>query len=200
MKKEHYSSGLTKEQFLFFEIRIVAGLITQGLSRREIIEKIYSENLFQFPTERMIKTIASACFRRIDALDAPQLTYLIANASPEISKQANLYSIMCENSIVYDFMTEVVGEKYRTQQFDFSQKDINVFFIELEEKIPQISSWSESTVKKIKQVLLRFLVECDYLENPSSQKLLPVYLHAELDSVIRAKGDLAALAAFNCFC
>ena len=200
MKKEHYSSGLTREQFLYFEMRIVAGLITQGLSRSEIIEKIYSENLFQFPTERMIKTIASACFRRIDALDAPQLTYLIANASPEISKQANLYSIMCENSIVYDFMTEVVGEKYRTQQFDFSQKDINVFFIELEEKIPQISSWSESTVKKIKQVLLRFLVECDYLENPSSQKLLPVYLHAELDSVIRAKGDLAALAAFNCFC
>lgn len=200
MKKEHYSSGLTREQFLYFEMRIVAGLITQGLSRSEIIEKIYSENLFQFPTERMIKTIASACFRRIDALDAPQLTYLIANASPEISKQANLYSIMCENSIVYDFMTEVVGEKYRTQQFDFSQKDVNVFFIELEEKIPQIASWSESTVKKIKQVLLRFLVECDYLENPSSHKLMPVYLHSELDSVIRAKGDLAALAAFNCFC
>lgn len=200
MKKEHYSSGLTREQFLYFEMRIVAGLITQGLSRSEIIEKIYSENLFQFPTERMIKTIASACFRRIDALDAPQLTYLIANASPEISKQANLYSIMCENSIVYDFMTEIVGEKYRTQQFDFSQKDINVFFIELEEKVPQIASWSESTVKKIKQVLLRFLVECDYLESPGSQKLMPVYLHSELDSVIRAKGDLAALAAFNCFC
>lgn len=200
MKKEHYSSGLTREQFLYFEMRIVAWLITQGLSRSEIIEKIYSENLFQFPTERMIKTIAGACFRRIDALDAPQLTYLIANASPEISKQVNLYSIMCENSIVYDFMTEVVGEKYRTQQFDFSQKDINVFFIELEEKVPQITSWSESTVKKIKQVLLRFLVECDYLESPGSQKLMPVYLHSELDSVIRAKGDLAALAAFNCFC
>ena len=41
---------------------------------------------------------------------------------------------MCENSIAYDFMTEVIGEKYRLQQLDFSSKDVNVFLWSLPKK------------------------------------------------------------------
>ena len=62
-----------------------------------------------------------------------------------------------------------------------------------------MNEWSESTIKKLKQVLVRFLVECEYLESPRSGQLLPVYLYPELDEVIRQKGDKDALAAFNCF-
>ena len=54
-------------------------------------------------------------------------------------------------------------------------------------------------MKKLKQVLVRFHVECEYLESSKSQTLLPVYLYPELDELIRSKGDTDALAAFNCF-
>jgi hypothetical protein len=199
MNYQHYSGGLTREQFLFFEIRIIAQLSLKNNSRKEIIDEIYSENLFQFPTERKIKAIANACFRRIDALNSDKLLYYLANASAQVAKQINLYAIMCENSIVYDFMTEVIAEKYRSQQFDFSAKDVNVFFMSLAEKVPVVSEWSESTMKKLKQVLVKFLVECEYLESPRSEQLLPVYLYPELDEVIHSKGDIDALAAFNCF-
>ena len=64
-----YNGGLTREQFLFFEIRIVATLLLQGLSREEVLTRIKAENLFQFPTERMISSIANTCFKRIDALE-----------------------------------------------------------------------------------------------------------------------------------
>ncbi len=199
MPQDHYSGGLTREQFLFFEIRVVAGLVMQGKSRDDILAEIFAENLFQFPTERMIKSITNTCFRRIDALDSAELVSYLADSSAEVAKQINLYAIMCENSIVYDFMTEVIGEKNRSQELDFSAKDVNVFFMELAEKVPAVDSWSESTIKKLKQVLVRFLVECEYLENTRSDKLLPVYLYPELEAVIREKNDTAALAAFNCF-
>ena len=199
MKPNNYSGGLTREQFLFFEIRTTARLMCENKSRDEIRSEIFSDNLFQFPTERMIKTITNTCFKRIDALDSPELVSYLANASAEIGKQINLYAIMCENSIVYDFMTEVIGEKYRSQQLDFSAKDVNVFFMELAERVPAVNEWSDSTIKKLKQVLVRFLVECEYLESPRSGQLLPVYLYPELDEVIRQKGDIDALAAFNCF-
>ena len=199
MPQDHYSGGLTREQFLFFEIRVVAGLVMQGKSRNDILAEIFAENLFQFPTERMIKSIANTCFKRIDALDSPELVSYLADSSAEVAKQINLYAIMCENSIVYDFMAEVIGEKYRLQELDFSAKDVNVFFMELAEKVPAVNGWSESTIKKLKQVLVRFLVECEYLDSTKSETLRPVYLYPELESVIRAKGDTAALAAFNCF-
>ena len=199
MPQDHYSGGLTREQFLFFEMRVVAGLAMQGKSREDILAEIFAENLFQFPTERMIRSITNTCFKRIDALNSPELVSYLADSSAEVAKQINLYAIMCENSIAYDFMTEVIGEKYRSQELDFSAKDVNVFFMELAEKVPAVDSWSESTIKKLKQVLVRFLVECEYLENSRSDTLMPVYLYPELEAVIRGNGDTSALAAFNCF-
>ena len=104
-----YNGGLTREQFLFFEIRIVSSLLMQGLSRIEIIDKIKQENLFQFPTERMISSIVGACFRRIDALESETLVSLLAHSSADVAKQINLYAMMKYNRIVWDFMTTVIG-------------------------------------------------------------------------------------------
>ena len=126
-----YNGGLTREQFLFFEIRIVSSLLMQGLSRIEIIDKIKQENLFQFPTERMISSIVGACFRRIDALESETLVSLLAHSSADVAKQINLYAMMKYNRIVWDFMTTVIGEKFRTQEFEFSRKDLNLFFFRL---------------------------------------------------------------------
>ena len=61
MPQDHYSGGLTREQFLFFEMRVVAGLVKLGKSRDDILAEIFAENLFQFQTERMIKSITNTC-------------------------------------------------------------------------------------------------------------------------------------------
>lgn len=198
MNKSNYSGGLTREQFLFREMRITAGLYIDGLEDDDIIERIYTDNLFQYPTEKMLKTLARACIRRIKALDNTELTEIIAHGSYDTAKQAVLYSIMCENTIVRDFMIDVIGEKYRTQCFDYSRTDINIFFDQLFERVPDALKWSESTVGKIKQVLTKILVECEYLEDTRSAQLLPVYLYPEVERGIIDNGDFEALPAFNC--
>lgn len=194
-----YNGGLTREQFLFFEIRIVASLLDSGLSREEILKKIKDENLFQFPTERMISSIAGACFRRIDALDSKTLVYHLANAPAEVARQINLYAMMRYNGIVRDFMITVIGEKYRTQDFDFSKKDLNAFFFRLQEQNDSVASWSDGTVDKIKQVLKKSLVECGYLDTVKSVRLNNITIEPELEDEIRSVGDFASLPAFNCF-
>ena len=119
-----YNGGLTREQFLFYEIKIVARLLTEGFSIDDAICKIKQENLFQFPTERMIVTIAKTCYNRLQALESERLIEVIATASVDVAKQVNLYAIMKHNRIVWDFMTTVIGEKYRTQDFSFAKKDV----------------------------------------------------------------------------
>ena len=197
--KNDYNGGLTREQFLFYEIRTVASLRLQGYSNEEIIEKIKAENLFQFPTERMISSIAGTCFRRIDALGSETLIYHLANAPADVAKQINLYAMMKYNLLVWDFMTTVIGEKYRTQELDFSRKDLNVFFFRLQEQNDAVASWSDTTIKKIKQVLTKILVECDYLDSGKADRLNTISICPELEDEIRANNDLAALPAFNCF-
>lgn len=145
--KNEYNGGLTREQFLFYEIRTVSSLHLQGYDKDKIIERIKAENLFQFPTERMIASIAGACFKRIEALESETLIEYLAHAPAEVAKQINLYAMMKYNLLVWDFMTTVIGEKYRTQELDFSRKDLNVFFFRLQEQNDSVASWSDTTIK-----------------------------------------------------
>ena len=194
-----YNGGLTREQFLFYEIRTVASLLTQGLSRKEILSTVLADNLFQFPTERMVSSILTTCFKRSDALDSETLIFELANAPADVAKQINLYAMMKYNRIVWDFMTTVIAEKYRTQEFEFSKKDLNLFFFQLQEQNDAIASWSESTISKIKQVLTKTLVECEYLDSPKATKLNMISIAPELEDELRANNDFAAFASFNCF-
>lgn len=194
-----YNGGLTREKFLFYEMRIVAKLLSEGLSREEIILQVQKDNLFQFPTEKMIVNIARTCFKRIDALNSQTLIGCLANASVETAKQVNLYAMMKYNRLVWDFMVTVVGEKYRTQDFDLTQRDLNTFMSRLTEQNDEIASWTETTTKKIKQVLVRTLVECDYLDSHRAERLNNIAIAPELEDEIKEAGDYAALPAFNCF-
>ncbi|MCI5538768.1 MAG: DUF1819 family protein [Oscillospiraceae bacterium] len=194
-----YKGSLTREQFLFYEIRTTASMLTQGMTHEEILKEIKENNLFQFPTERTITLIANACFRRIDALESKTLVDYLANAPVNVAKQVNLYAMMKYNRVVWDFMTLVIGEKFRTQELSFSRKDLNVFFFILREENETVSSWSDATVNKIKQVLTKSLVECNYLDNIKSTQLNPVSIAPELEDEIRFNNDISALPAFNCF-
>lgn len=194
-----YNGSLTREQFLYYEIRITARLMVEGLSKDEIVQRIIAENLFQFPTERMIASIAGTCLKRLKALDSKALVEHLAYDPVEIGKQINLYAMMKQNRLVWDFMTTVIGEKYRTQAFEFSKKDVNVFFLQLQEQNDKVAAWSENTISRIKQLLVRILVECDYLDSNRASELNSVTICPELEEELRAKGDFAALPVFNCF-
>ena len=113
------------------------------------------------------------------------------------SSNYNLYAMMKHNAIVWDFMTTVIGEKYRTQDFTLTKTDVSAFFFALREQNEDVATWSETTIQKIKQVLVKSLVECEYLDSTKSETLNPVYLYPELEEVIEGK-DQAALCAFNC--
>jgi len=189
-----YNGSLTREQFLFYETRITAQLICQNLPRDEIIERIKNENLFQFPTEKMVVSIARTCFRRLDALASDALVRLVADAPMETAKQVNLYAMMKDNRVVWDFMTTVIGEKYRTQALDFSPKDVSIFLFLLREQNDSVAGWSDSTVSKI-----RILTECRYLDSIRASQLNWISIEPELEDEIRVQHDMAALPAFNCF-
>lgn len=194
-----YNGGLTAEQSLFYEIRIVSKMYLEGVSVDDAIEAVKADNLFQYPTERLVSRMTRACYKRMDALNNDHLRNEIAYAPVEIAKQINLYAMMRYNRLVYEFLVGVIGEKFRNQDFSFSRKDLNTFFSRLQEQNDYVAEWSDSTLSKIKQVLTKVLVETGYLDTFKSEKLNLVFLCSELEEGIRENNDSEALAAFNCF-
>lgn len=194
-----YLATLTAEQFLYREIRIVSKMYLDNKDFDEILSLVKKDNLFQYPTERQIPRLTKACYRRIIALDNEQLVYKLANAPSDIAKQINLYAMMKYNRLVWDFMILVIGKKYETQDFNFSRRDLNEFFSELQEQNEVVASWSDNTITKIKQVLTKTLVEVGYIDNTKSTTLNNVYLYKELENGIKENNDKIALKAFNCW-
>lgn len=196
----YYGSGsITREQFLFYEMRTTARLMKEGLSDDSILKCIVEENLFQYPTEKTINQTARACIRRLHAMNDPDLVEAIATQDLDTSKQICLYAMMKQYRLIWDFMITVIGAKYRQQDYSFSRRDINVFFLQLQEQDDTVASWSESTVKKIGSVLMRILIDNEYIESSKSKKLQPVLLSHILENTIRNNGEELVLAAFNCF-
>ena len=193
------SAQITREQFLFYEMRTTAKLICEGLEDNEIIDRIVEDNLFQYPTEKSIRRMAKACIVRLKGICDIDLVEAVASQSSETAKQICLYAMMKQYRLVWDFMITVIGEKYRMQNFSFRQMDVNVFFMQLQEQDDYVAGWSESTMKKIRQILIRVLTENEYLDDIKADHINPVWLNPVLENAIRSNNDDRALAAFNCF-
>lgn len=193
------SAQITREQFLFYEMRTTAMLMREGLEDNEIIDRIVEDNLFQYPTEKSIRQIAKACVTRLNGMGDMNLVEAVASQSSEMAKQICMYAMMKRYRLVWDFMITVIGEKYRLQNFSFSQMDVNVFFMQLQEQDDYVAGWSENTMKKIRQILIRMLVENEYLDDNKADHINPVWLNPVLENAIRSNDDDRALTAFNCF-
>ena len=193
------SAQITREHFLFYEMRTTARLMREGLKDDEVIDRIVEDNLFQYPTEKSIRQMARTCVSRLSGLGDESLVEAVASQPSETAKQVCMYAMMKQYRLVWDFMITVIGEKYRMQDFSFSQMDVNVFFMQLQEQDNYVAGWSETTLKKIRQVLIRVLAENEYLDNIKSDHINPVWLNPLLENAIRSNNDDRALTAFNCF-
>lgn len=193
------SAQITRNPFLFYEMRTTAKLIQEGLDDKDIINRIVAENLFQYPTEKSIRQMAKACVERLKGMGDETLIEAVASQSSDTAKQICLYAMMKQYRLVWDFMITVIGEKYRLQDFSFGQMDVNVFFMRLQEQDDYVAGWSENTVKKLRQILIRILKENDYLDTIKSDHINPVWLNPILENAIKNNNDDRALTAFNCF-
>lgn len=198
-----YNGAITREQFLMREARVVAQLrLDEGLSNAQIVARVMEQNLFQYPTERELKSISRACCRRLDALsDDPatrdQLVALIAHGVPEQARQANLYAVMRTYRVAWEFMVSLVGPHYRALDPSLPRRDIAAFLEQLRAQDARVATWSDVTLNKIRQVLTGCLVQCEMYDRKAEQ-LRPAYLDYTLEQAIRANGDEVCLAAFDC--
>ena len=86
-----YTASMTREQFLFYEVRTTAKLMTEGLSDEEVVQRIIDDNLFQYPTEKSLKRIAHNCIKRLKCMDDETLVNAIATQPTDVAKQIVCY-------------------------------------------------------------------------------------------------------------
>ncbi|HCR68097.1 MAG TPA: DUF1819 domain-containing protein [Erysipelotrichaceae bacterium] len=188
---------ITREQFLFHEMRIVAKLLLEEKSDSEIIGEVVTNNLFQYPTEKSLNNITRVCLARFHQAESKELIDIVASGSSDAAKQACLFLMMNYYRIVWEFMIGVIGEKYRTQDLSFTKMDLNSFFTRLQEQNEVVASWSDATINKCKQILKKILIENGYLDNQKSEVLNNILLDLSVKEAIENINKKDALIAFG---
>ena len=189
-----YIASLTREPFLFYEMRSTAKLMVEGNSDDAIVKEIVEQNLFQYPTEKSITRMAKACIKRLHALEDDSLFSAIASQPTDVAKQICLYALMKQSRLVWEFMLTVIGEKYRLRDTSFGKIDLNTFFMRLQEQNDTVASRSDTTITKLKQIIARVLVETEYLDNRGADhfiaRIRTDYVHEQQARYRTAIADL----------
>lgn len=184
MEKEvAYQTSLTGAQFLLFELKQVLKLKEMGLNDKEIRKKVLEENLFQYKVPSSAKRMLPSIIRRANILDEV-LRKMVLEEPLEIGKMINLYAIMKTDRLFFEFMNEVIREKLEMNDYLLEKKDINTYFTYKAEQSETVAGWSEKTVDKLKQVIVKVLLETGIVKDIGTGELN----HLLIDE--RVKGHL----------
>lgn len=191
-----YTATLTSDAFLYYELKQVLKLKKQGLSEVEIRKFVLEDNIFQYKSKKSASRLLSSVMRRVRVLD-DNLINMIVNEPMEVGKIVNLYSIMKTSRLFFEFMNEVIREKLEFNYEVLEKKDINIFFTAKAEQSETVAGWSEETIGKIKQVILKILSEIGIVENIKTCKLSRLIVPPELKEYLIGVGDKIYLQAMG---
>ena len=183
-----YSTSLTGAGFMLYEFKQVVKLKIQGHSDQEIRKKVITENLFEYEKISSLKRGLPYIINRVNALDET-LRKSVIGESIEIQKTINIYAIMKTDRLFFEFMDEVIKEKFQTNDFFFERKDSNLFFAIKAEQNEAIANWSEATVQRLKQGHRKILTDTGVLRDLKSGELSRLMIAEELKNQLIQLGD-----------
>ena len=196
MIKKEYSANLTGAWFLFYEIKQVIKLMELGMNTQDIRNEIIEENLFQHKSKSSVKRALPTVIRRTELLSS-ELRQVLLKDNMENGRIINLYAIMLEDRLFSEFMYEVIEEKYKSKQLYLEDKDINGFFTKKAEESKKVANFKMSTIKKLRQVYLKILMEVNILSDLKSKDLNKIYIDEKLANLIIANGGEDFIKIFS---
>lgn len=180
---KEYSAKLTGESFLLFEFKTIAKLKKDGFSDKDIRKKVLEENLFQYKYKSSISRRLTPLIQRINIIDETLINMLIEDPL-ESGAIINLYAIMKNDRLFFEFMNEVVREKIEYKYDFIEKKDINMFFIEKSEQSDLVSAWSDQTIAKLKQVIFKILSEVGIIKDIKTGKINRLLIPSEVKNYL----------------
>lgn len=188
MDNRVYSGKLTGESFLLYELKIVAKLKKEGYTDKEIRKMVLEENLFQYKFTSSISRRLTPLIQRINLLDEKLIDRLIEDPLGD-GIVINLYSIMKNDRLFFEFMNEVMKEKLKSNNEVLEKKDINIFIEIKIEQNEDIASWSEATINKIKQVIRKILIEAKVVEDIKSGRVKKIIMSHWIKNYLSKLGE-----------
>ncbi len=161
---EKYSMAFTTCSLLIQESIKIAELFCKEKDWKKVSQIATDENLFQYRTVSSLKRTLSEIISRLKLLSEDAINLLIHGYKEE-QIQVLWLAVCLRYQFIYEFSVEVIREKYRSMQYKIEQFDFDAFFNSKMNYHESLENITETTRKKLKQVLFKMMKEAEIINN-----------------------------------
>lgn len=162
-----YSMAFTTCSLLNSESIQVAELYLEHKNWSQVSRIATDSNLLQYRTVSALKRTLSEIVSRLKLLSDEAINLLV-NGYKEEKLQILWLAVCLRYPFIYEFSVEVVREKYRSMQYKIEQFDFDAFFNSKMNYHESLENITETTRKKLKQVLFKMMKEAEIIDRDNN--------------------------------
>lgn len=158
MTAKKYLTTLNTRPFLYAESKQVAAFLHQGKTHAEIEETIVQENVFQLTSEDRASRFYSEIQKRLEELDIFLFNQFLAT-DVQTSKAILFYALLKKDQLLYEWMREVVWDKFLVLDWKLSREETEAFFEQKSLENRTVANWTAETKSLLMDSYHRLLHE-----------------------------------------
>lgn len=155
--------AITAENFYLIEMRNTCKFILENKVEEDLKDLLKKNNILETVSESNFSKKFNTINKRLKSL-TNNLKKQIVNTDLTSARFINLYSILCNERFILEFLEEVVKEKYDNYDYYIKEGDFSNYMETKSEQSKVIQNWTAEGKRRMLIKVKNFLTEGGYLE------------------------------------
>ena len=176
--------AITAENFYLIEMRNTCKFILENKTEEDLKNLLKANNILETVSESNFSKKFNTINKRLKSL-TDNLKKQIVDTDLTSARFINLYSILCNERFILEFLEEVVKEKYDNYDYCIKESDFSNYIETKSEQSKVIQDWTAEGKRRMLIKVKNFLTEGGYLEkNKDGYKIIkPIVDLAVIDEI-----------------
>ncbi|WP_315523860.1 BrxA family protein [Fusobacterium massiliense] len=181
--------AITAENFYLIEMKNTCKFILENKLEEDLKNLLKINNILETVSESNFSKKFNTINKRLKCL-TDNLKKQIVDTDLASAKFINLYSILCNERFILEFLEEVIKEKYDNFDYYIKESDFSNYMESKSEQSKVIQNWTAEGKRKMLVKVKNFLTEGGYLEkNKDGYKILKPIVDLAVTDEIKENGN-----------
>lgn len=181
--------AITAENFYLIEMKNTCKFILENKLEEDFKNLLKINNILETVSESNFSKKFNTINKRLKCL-TDNLKKQIVDTDLASAKFINLYSILCNERFILEFLEEVVKEKYDNFDYSIKESDFLNFMETKSEQSKVIQNWTTEGKRRMLIKVKNFLIEGGYLEkNKDGYKIIKPIIDLAVIDEIKENGN-----------
>lgn len=181
--------AITAENFYLIEMRNTCKFILENKVEEDLKNLLKINNILETVSESNFSKKFNTINKRLKSL-TNNLKKQIVNTDLTSARFINLYSILCNERFILEFLEEVVKEKYNNYDYYIKEGDFSNYMETKSEQSKVIQNWTAEGKRRMLIKVKNFLTEGGYLEkNKDGYKIIKPIIDLAVIDEIKENGN-----------